>query len=629
MNTPGGFSIGFGAWWWLLLIIPAIAFLVYIYRRKDESQRVVVSSILILKHFKQQKLRPTKFLPPPRFFFEALLFLLLCLAAADLLFHSRQRREALVIDNSFGMLAREPSSSIEETYFRKSLEEAGKILNLSSSRQVELFVTSPELRSMTKGTVDPSEAADALSRISISFSADKLLPALQHLVNSPDFASVRVFTDRAIKTGSAKLHVEKIREMSSLQNISMTSILLRSGESLSNQKFLEAGITSFAREPVDLRVSALPYRMKDGQLVPMPALELSTRLDPLSSKTVTFEAVPQEAVAFRASLTLADPRNSGRLNSIREDDIAWLSRESEGKTIGVVAPEDPQSLGLSRIPFLSPEYISPAKYPETEPGLPEGVPVLFYKSAPEQLPSRDALFILPPSGKGMFDVQSRTLNPQISLYDSSNPLLSYVKVDILHIKEAYPVRALPWAPAVIDSTAGPLMLAGERRGQRYTVLGFEILPFEGRRSPGPSVLLLNILKWLSNEGMTGNSRQTEASLGSDKPLVAGEYLLTLPGYTGPSRLAPGNDILPVPGIVKCSLSDGAQKLVAVNFFSEEESNTLSVSPITLNEKILSARESGDHYSSLRRQFLFLTLLLLLADMGFQLRRKVAAGAVKQ
>lgn len=629
MNAIAGFSIGFGEWPLLLLIIPAVAFLVYIYRRKDESQRVIVSSILILRHFKQQKLRPTKFLPPPRFFFEVLLFLLLCVAAANLLFHSSQTREAFVLDNSFSMLAREPSSSIEETYFKKSLEEVRRVLDLSSSRQVELFVTSPELHSLTKGTVSPSEAAEALGGITISFSQDKILPALQHLMNSPDFASVRVFTDRTVQSGSDRLHTEKIRSVSSLQNISMTSILLRAGESLSDDKFLEAGISSFAREPVELRVAALPYRMKDGQLAAMPALELSTRLDPLSSKTVTFDAVPAEAVAFRASLTLADPRDSVRLNSIREDDVAWLSRESGGKTIGVVAQESPQNLGLSRIPFLAPEYISPAQYPEAEPKLAEGAPVLFYKSAPETLPARDALFILPPTGKGLFNVQQRASNPQISLYDSANPLLSYVRVNILQLREAYPITALPWAPPVIDSTAGPLLIAGERRGHRYAVVGFEILPFEGRRSPGPSVLLLNTLKWLSNEGMTGNSRQTEASLDTDKPFLMGEYILTLPGYTGPSSLSPGNDILPVPGIVRCDLSDGTQRLVAVNFFSEEESNTLSISPITLKERAPARHQSEVQYSSLRRQFLFIILFLLLADMGFQLRKKVTAGAAKQ
>ena len=52
--------------------------------------------------------------------------------------------------------------------------------------------------------------------------------------------------------------------------------------------------------------------------------------------------------------------------------------------------------------------------------------------------------------------------------------------------------------SIINSEQGSILFAGESRGFRFAVLGFEIFPFEGSKTPALSVLTLNLLNWLAN-----------------------------------------------------------------------------------------------------------------------------------
>lgn len=121
----------------------------------------------------------------------------------------------------------------------------------------------------------------------------------------------------------------------------------------------------------------------------------------------------------------------------------------------------------------------------------DGVPL------PNPLPPTDMLIIDPPAGDsaGFLNVTG-LFSDTVAIRLADSPLLQFVDWRDVHIRQAKRVEAA-WARPLVEAEGGPLLLIGERNGQRIAVL-----PFDLRHSDLPlqiafPILMANITSWLS------------------------------------------------------------------------------------------------------------------------------------
>ncbi|GEM_PF-4787609 len=83
----------------------------------------------------------------------------------------------------------------------------------------------------------------------------------------------------------------------------------------------------------------------------------------------------------------------------------------------------------------------------------------------------------------------------ISRWDKDSELTRYAELSLFAPKEVAPIN-IP-GQALIYAEGRPILKSTIKDGFPLVVLGFEILPYEGKRTPTSSVLLINLLKFLT------------------------------------------------------------------------------------------------------------------------------------
>src|SRR5206468_228015 len=118
--------------------------------------------------------------------------------------------------------------------------------------------------------------------------------------------------------------------------------------------------------------------------------------------------------------------------------------------------------------------------------------VLFHLTAPDTLPPTNAAFILPPEGNTLFPLGKATSQLQVTQWATAHPLTAYVTFSLLSPPYAQAFLPVSWCKPVLSATVGPLVLAGERDGRRYAAVGFDLLPYLGKKNLPTSILTLNL-----------------------------------------------------------------------------------------------------------------------------------------
>jgi hypothetical protein len=104
-------------------------------------------------------------------------------------------------------------------------------------------------------------------------------------------------------------------------------------------------------------------------------------------------------------------------------------------------------------------------------------------------------------------------------------------------------------------------------------VGFELFPFEGKRSPAVSILTLNLLKWITGSGLSAGF----VPVGEVVPGVRdGLVLQQFDGLQGRNTIDGIGAVLHVPGLFRAE-----SQIVAGNFFSVEESNLRESAPLLI------------------------------------------------
>lgn len=550
----------------LLVALPAL-FLPYLFRRR--ARQVVVPCLFLyegLVSSARQGLWGRLHLSP-LFFLQLLILLLLILIAARPVVHSRSGSVALVLDTSASMQARVPGGATR-TFDLAKQRLWSSLQTIPEGERIGLFTSAPFPRKIADIILGrawssaiffpapvgpPSQSAPSLHRLLERTAAtdtpdpsDEVLSVFfAQLLAEEGFQRLVFFTDRPL-VSSAQPHVSVVQVGEPGPNLGITGFRLYR--------------SPFFPDAVEATLRVEGVAPAEGWRVSVEDVETGQELQSLAAsadqdQTFSFSDLPV-ARTYRARLLIED--------GLALDNEAYAVLPTLRAVSGLLVTPLPElASGLSQIPSLRLEQVSPQAYsPEMAARFPF---VIFHLTAPTTLPPSNAAFVLPPEGNTVFPLGRTAAGPDMTRWTVGHPLVRYVNFPLL--KPAFGQAFSPpaWSKTVVHATPGPLILAGERRGYHYAAVGFDLLPYLGKRNLPASILTLNLLSWLASQAGQPPSLKTGTSLAlrGQAPQVSGPTGHPLP-------LAGRSLSLLKQGVYRVT-QYGQQRRLAVNISNAEES----------------------------------------------------------
>ncbi len=535
-----------------LLLIP------YLIRRKP--RRLVFSSLLLFIEGDAEASRPLgRINLPPIFFLQLLLLALLIFAMSEPVFSVRPTSIAIVLDNSASMQAAQDG----KTRLTLAQEKAGAVIGeLGAAGKVDLYVTTPRLAKIHAAALTPSQARSAVKNIKAYDLGDSPIDydqALNQLAREQKYERVYLITDHPAGGQTAATRVISVGQPR--DNLAVTAFDVRRSSLINSRMEASALVANFSAKNERVKISL----KADGAI--LASRELRVGADKTAS--ATFEGF-SEHPSYEVEI---DARDALALDN-RRFAVATSTRKLR---ILAVTPRPQAASSLKLIQGVSVDVIAPADYAKYQrPGY--GLEI-FHFATPARLPENPALFILPPANNSLVDLGAPISNPQISSWREPHVLTRYINFSLLRPTYARPLKPQSAGDVIIESPAGALAFAVERPGTRYLILGFDPLPYLGRKNLPMSIFTLNFLDWFIESG--GSRSQ---ATGEPIPLIAarsGDLLITPAGDR--IALKPGLSYFPstfAQGIYRRSRA-GASELYARNLDDLGESDLRASSTIEL------------------------------------------------
>jgi hypothetical protein len=270
------------------------------------------------------------------------------------------------------------------------------------------------------------------------------------------------------------------------------------------------------------------------------------------------------------------------------DNQGWITNSSEGTALRISSPLSALELGLGAVKGFS----FSANTVESQ----RHTPVIYHRMAPssDDLVS-PTLVILPPAGKlpnGGLARDSGQGALAVTRWTSSHPLLKYVNPSLLSFPVARTLQCPGATNPILFSKNGALACAGEVNGVPYGVVGFELFPFDGKRSATVSIFTLNLLSWLA-EGSTRSSLTQTLSIDQQRSTITA----------------------PVPGIIELT-AEKTRSFMAITLSAREESALNRLPPLTApaGSVASAAPRSTETPSDLTSWLALVALLTLIGDL---------------
>jgi hypothetical protein len=121
------------------------------------------------------------------------------------------------------------------------------------------------------------------------------------------------------------------------------------------------------------------------------------------------------------------------------------------------------------------------------------------------------------STTNLFTESGRVETPAVVDWKNAHPLLRFVSFDNVFINESIAVKPPKWGVPLVDSTATPLVIAGEIDRKRVVWVGFDTLQTTWPLRISFPIFFQNALEWLNPA--SGNSSQL--TIKSGEPLRFG------------------------------------------------------------------------------------------------------------
>jgi hypothetical protein len=593
----------------LFVVAPlGLGVLVWVYRRKAQGKSLIVPTLFLLREFKRSSQARRQFKPPPRFFFELLCILLLTLVLAGMYQRRPATRIAVLLDNSISM-GKVVGGESGETDLTRAIQLARSFIQSASfDSQVEIFVTSPTLRSLGQGLASRDKSLSTLDTVKLAYATDSIDSALSKLALQDSYEQVVAFTDRPKNPkdqSGPRVQVESIRSdnrIDSLSNIALTDI-----RHIEREGKIDISVTasSYATRIGAAKVTLFAVQQKPWALRKIAEQEIS--LGSRGSQEVRFSNLSQETSLYSAKIEPLRNGSSVIGNALSNDDRAWIKVGAKEHKIVLVGPLSPETLGLQKITFATFEHIKPEEFSaktRTEAGRVSAY--LLHRFVTEEYLDKPTLSVVPPQAS----IENGQTQP-LSSWDATHPALRYIALATIQMPQSNILSVPNWGAAFLSLSGGPIAWSGAKDNVNHLTLGFEALPYEGKNSPLLSILLLNSLKFVLGATVAGGY-VTVSDLNFSNELQ-------LFNEDGNSALGQRDDVRP-------GVYQGAEQVTAVNFFESSESDLLGLRSVAVAESP-EATEVGVRPRLLAPTICMFLMFLLLLDMIVGvLRRKGAVMA---
>lgn len=570
-----------------LLVIP------YLIKRKP--RQVVFSSLLLFENLISKisgrpwgRLRLT-----PLFFLQLILLLLLVMALGEPVFPIRLVKVAVVLDNSASMQALEG----QRTRFQEAQSEIRRLLQeLSAKAQVDIFLTVPRLARIGAPGLAPDSALaiiESLAPYDLGEPAVDYGQTISNLARERSYSRIYFLTDHPVQGQSERIKVITVGRPK--DNLAITSFRV------TQNSFVAAGLKAMVEvRSFSGRVEKVRLSLQGG------GKTLSTRsltVQPGGSVQAVFESFAQSPY-YEAEIENND--------ALLLDNHRFAGRPlSQGLRILGVSPRPEALDSLRSIPGTSLILVSPEAYEKQSRQ--QNQLEIFYYSAPARLPQSNALFILPPAQNPLVTLDKSISEPQVTGWREPHTLTRYINFSLFRPALGHPMRATSFGDAIIQCPEGALAIAAERGGFRYLVLGFDPLPYLGRKNLPISIFTLNVLEWFyEGTGISSSATGEPLSLGNEPEGT----VLTNPRGQKVSLKA-GPSIFPqtfYQGIYEVA-AQGKRELRAVNLEDAKESDLNHPATVNLRENRTSST-AGSSLFFLWPYLLLFSLLLLFLEWYF-------------
>ncbi|MCC6953854.1 MAG: VWA domain-containing protein [Deltaproteobacteria bacterium] len=609
--------------------LPALVLAYWIQSRRAKK---VVSSIFVFQGLPRRTATRARVKLPPRFFLELLAMALLVLAAMQPFLEDGGEDVAILLDNSLSMQTR--ATGAFATRFEQAVLDADTWARKRSDARFALYVTSPALERLSPEWSSASAVLDRLRQRGPSAAHDNVQVAVRELAESGKFDRILVVSDRSAELMTADSGLTAGAPATRLEAITVGT----PAPNLSIENFREdpASVGATGRKMIATlqNSSSRDAQAKLHLYLVSPGTPATTSREPLRTVTVSLPRDRSTEVPFLLPIERHEtPSFAIRLesttpdsDSLDADNSAWLTlglRRSE--TILLVTPSGSSgTLGLEALSGFNIERVDAERFSgigEVQSG--KYLMAIFHRVSPPRALRVSSLYLVPPAGNSLFPVRGEVPRPVIASWDENHPLLTYLNIAALSLPASAFFDAPPWTTAVMNIEQGPAVLAGESQGIRFAATGFELLPFEGAKTPASSVLLLNLVNWLSN----GQELSAGYLVGSTFPLRSseGEELSGPDGRAIEPLQSASSARLPVPGMYTLKTASGGRSF-PVNAFFAEESSTFTTSSYRLPAEVPQLTASADNRSPLWPQVLLFVAALVLTDALFVAWRKGGSHA---
>lgn len=566
----------------LLLGLPLLA-LPYLLRRRHP--RVVVPALFLYEGLPAGTGRRTwgRLRLPPRFFLQLLILLLLAAAAArPVLRADATPGVALVLDTSASMQALDAARG-EPLFVQAKAGLRAALEQVPTGRGVVLlYTTNPFGPAETHGGQTPERLLDRLTASDAPDPDDEALAGLLGRLATGGFERVVFFTDREVSglPDDARLRVETFGPARS--NVGIHALHVHRSPFFPDR--VQAGVR--VGIPADARAG---WRLviEDGRTGRSLASRSAASVDPGEREIGTDDAGGPRASPRQRTFAFSDlPRTQvyrvrvvfdgeGADGLALDNEAVAVLPEPATVSVLLVSPDHEAGDGLARIANLRLTRLRPEEYDPARATRAQYTCVIFHLTTPQVLPDVPAAFLLPPEGNPLFRLGDAAPRPAVTDWTLGHPLTSYLTVPLLAPAYAHAVRPAAWNRSVIESTAGALVLVGERNGRRYVVTGFDLLPYLGRANLPASILTLNVLNWLADTDAAARPLPTGTVLspraGVAEPGTAPRPRLRFPGEAD-FRPFEQAVVLDRQGVYRLR-EDGTERLLAVNLTNADESTS--------------------------------------------------------
>jgi hypothetical protein len=497
--------ISAGALWWLWLSAPIII----LYLLKVRRTRHVVSSVLLWRRAIQEmeanvpfrKLRQNLLLILQ---LAALILIVLALSRPSVTSHAlAQGSTVIVVDASASMGARDENDG-SATRLERAKELVNEMLRgVGGPTRAALVEAAARPRLVCPLTSERPRLAAGLDEIKQTDETGDLHDAMllgAELAKAQQSSEVVVITDGAGGGGAIDQKEARIRFLRVGRRANNVGIVAMNTRPLpGGRQELFASVANFGDTErtvqADLRVNGVLIDVRTLNLG--PALESyagGTGQDGVSNRrSLIFDSLPPDGGVAELKLDVDD--------DLPADNVAYaIVSSSRRPAIGVTSPNRFVWQALATNPDIEPRRVQVQAGQESDLEHYDVVIAEGDQVSSALKSTRSLLCINPGDVPGLVSTEGGVQAPASSgniSTDPSHPVNSYISYGAVNFDRRRVLKVAGWLNPIVSDSAGGLIWAGQDKGRRVIVLGFDLSKTDLPVRMEFPILIANSIAWLS------------------------------------------------------------------------------------------------------------------------------------